>query len=164
VPVTDFQPLPPRALTLIRLRLLVPTAFVVLLLIAAAVVAFLAEVDPGEPLIDDPVIFGVVFAVLALVVLGMWWVLSAMVFRAYGWLLTDGTVELRHGVIVQRHQVLPRARVQNVTKEAGPVSRAFGLASITIHSAGANTPNITVPDLTVDVGDRLRSSLLPASR
>ncbi len=155
--VNDFEPLPPKALTVIRLRLLAPAGFVIVVLLVGAVAAFLGDVAGATT-------YGVVLAAVAVLVLLGWWVFSGLVFRAYGWKLTDGTVELRHGVVVQRHQVLPRARVQNVTKEAGPVSRAFGLASITVHSAGANTPNITVPDLTVEVGDRLRTSLLPAAR
>ena len=155
--VNDFEPLPPKALTVIRLRLLAPAGFVIVVLLVGAVAAFLGDVAGATT-------YGVVLAALTVLVLLGWWVFSGLVFRAYGWKLTDGTVELRHGVVVQRHQVLPRARVQNVTKEAGPVSRAFGLASITVHSAGANTPNITVPDLTVEVGDRLRTNLLPAAR
>ncbi len=155
--VNDFEPLPPKALTVIRLRLLAPAGFVIVVLLVGAVAAFLGDVAGATT-------YGLVLAAVAVVVLAGWWVFSGLVFRAYGWKLTDGTVELRHGVVVQRHQVLPRARVQNVTKEAGPVSRAFGLASITVHSAGANTPNITVPDLTVEVGDRLRTNLLPAAR
>lgn len=155
--VNDFEPLPPKALTVIRLRLLAPAGFVIVVLLVGAVAAFLGDVASAAT-------YGLVLAAVAVLVLAGWWVFSGLVFRAYGWKLTDGTVELRHGVVVQRHQVLPRARVQNVTKEAGPVSRAFGLASITVHSAGANTPNITVPDLTVEVGDRLRTNLLPAAR
>jgi membrane protein YdbS with pleckstrin-like domain len=155
--VNDFEPLPPKALTVIRLRLLAPAGFVIVVLLVGAVAAFLGDVAGATT-------YGLVLAAVAVLVLAGWWVFSGLVFRAYGWKLTDGTVELRHGVVVQRHQVLPRARVQNVTKEAGPVSRAFGLASITVHSAGANTPNITVPDLTVEVGDRLRTNLLPAAR
>ncbi len=155
--VNDFEPLPPKALTVIRLRLLAPAGFVIVVLLVGAVAAFLGDVAGATT-------YGLVLAAVAALVLAGWWVFSGLVFRAYGWKLTDGTVELRHGVVVQRHQVLPRARVQNVTKEAGPVSRAFGLASITVHSAGANTPNITVPDLTVEVGDRLRTNLLPAAR
>ncbi|HQF95400.1 MAG TPA: PH domain-containing protein [Microthrixaceae bacterium] len=155
--MNDFEPLPPKALTVIRLRLLAPAGFVIVVLLVGAVAAFLGDVAGATT-------YGLVLAAVAVLVLAGWWVFSGLVFRAYGWKLTDGTVELRHGVVVQRHQVLPRARVQNVTKEAGPVSRAFGLASITVHSAGANTPNITVPDLTVEVGDRLRTNLLPAAR
>ena len=155
--VNDFEPLPPKALTVIRLRLLAPAGFVIVVLLVGAVAAFLGDVAGATT-------YGLVLAAVAVLVLAGWWVFSGLVFRAYGWKLTDGTVELRHGVVVQRHQVLPRARVQNVTKEAGPVSRAFGLASITVHSAGENTPNITVPDLTVEVGDRLRTNLLPAAR
>jgi len=153
----DFQPLPPKALTMIRLRLLGPAGFVAVVLVVGAIVAFVGDVA-GQ------LVWGVGLLVVAATVLAAWWVFSGMVFRSYAWVLTEGTVELRHGVVVRRHQVLPRARVQNVTKAAGPVARLFGLASVTVHSAGANTPNILLPDLTVEVGDAVRSSLLPTAR
>jgi hypothetical protein len=54
--------------------------------------------------------------------------------------VTDGTVESP----ARRCRPTPpgpaAARVQNVTKEAGPVSRAFGLASITVHSPARTRP------------------------
>jgi hypothetical protein len=153
--VNEFQALPPKALTVIRLRLFVGTGFLALVLLIGAIVALVA---------GDATVMAIVLFVVAAAVLVGTWIYAGLVFRSYGWMLTDGTVELQHGVIIRRHQVLPRARVQNVTKQAGPVSRAFGLASITVHSAGANTPNITVPDLAVEVGDWLRTNLLPSAR
>lgn len=152
--MTEFQPLPPKALLLMRVRSGVVVGFVAAVLVAFAVVALLNEF-PGV---------GVVSAVVAVAAVAGWWVLVGLVFRSYGWRLTDGTVELRHGVIVKRHAVLPRTRVQNVTVVAGPLARALGLATVTVHSAGANTPNIQLPDVSTEVGDWLRASLLPAAR
>ena len=95
--VNDFEPLPPKALTVIRLRLLAPAGFVIVVLLVGAVAAFLGDVAGATT-------YGLVLAAVAVLVLAGWWVFSGLVFRAYGWKLTDGTVELRHGVVVQRHQ------------------------------------------------------------
>lgn len=148
--VNEFHHLPPKAQTMIRLRRS-PALGIAVLLAAVAVTAF----------VTDAAILGVAALVVAAIVIVAWWIWSGLVYRAYGWKLTDGTVELQLGVIVRRHLVLPRARVQNVTKSAGPVERMLGLATITVHSAGANTPNIAVPDLDEETGDWLRNSLLP---
>lgn len=152
----DFQPLPPRARTMIALRALGPSGFVAVVLLAGSIAAVVGDVAGHW-------VWAGGLAAAAVLIVVVAWLVSGLVYRSYGWRLTEGTVELRHGVIVRRHQVLPRARVQNVTKQAGPVARAWGLATVTVHSAGANTPNITVPDLTVEAGDALRERLLPAS-
>lgn len=147
----DFQPLPPRALTMIRLRT-ATAVFVALLLLVLGIVALVV----GEPAA------GVACLAVAAGVVGVWWWYAGLLYRSYRWLLTAETIELRRGVIVRRHVVLPRTRVQNVTRTAGPVARAFGLVSVTVHSAGANTPNIMLPDVTVEIGESLRAGLLPA--
>lgn len=137
---------------MIRFRLAVPLLGTALILVVFAVVAAVVS----------QVATAVAAAVLAVAVVGVWWVVSGLVYRSYRWQLTSGTVELRHGVIVHYHQVLPRTRVQNVTQTSGPIARALGLATVTVHSAGANTPNITIPGMATDAGDWLRASLLPA--
>ena len=152
--MNEFQLLPPAARSLIRLRLGVPAAVVALVL---AVFAILAGVS-GE------VVLAVVAAVVIAAVVSLWWVCSNLVYKAYGWMLTPETVELRSGVIVHRHMVLPRSRVQNVTVSAGPIARSFGVTTVTVHSAGAKTPNISIPDVTNEVGDFVRTSLLPSVR
>lgn len=152
-PVDDFQPLPPRALTMIRLRSATVLTLVALF-VAAAVVSFVA----GEP------VLGAVSLIVSGATAAAWWVLCGLVYRSYRWKLTDETIELCRGYLVRRHIVLPRARVQNVTKSAGPVARAYGLVTVTVHSAGANTPNITLPDIGADTGEALRAGLLPSVR
>lgn len=143
----------PKALTVMRIRALAVVGALTLVVVTGGIAALVSGMD--TPL-------GVLLLVVGAAMIVAAWVFTTLLYRSYRWRLTDGTVELRHGVVVQRHQVLPRARVQNVTKEAGPLSRVLGLATVTVHSAGANTPNVTIPDLTVDEGDELRARLLPS--
>ena len=152
--MNEFQPLPPAAKTIIRLRLGVAYVLVALVLVVFTVVAAMA----GEPAL------AVIAGVAAVAVIAVWWISSTLIYRAYGWMLTAETVELRSGVIVHRHMVLPRTRVQNVTVSAGPVARSLGVTTVIVHSAGAKTPNIAIPDVTNEVGDFVRTSLLPSVR
>lgn len=149
---SESQPLPPAALRLWRVRSGAVVGFVAIIIAVAGVVAVVA----GES----------VFAVVALaVVAGLvagWWFGTGWVFRSYRWVLGPDTVELWRGVWVRRHEVLPRARVQNVTQTAGPVARSMGLATVMIHSAGVRTPNVVIPDIAAEVAAVLRSELLPA--
>lgn len=145
------QPLPPAALRLWRVQVGLIVGFVALVFLAGGVVAIVA----GEAL----------FAVVALVVVALaaagWWFGTGWCFRAYRWQLTDATVELRRGVWIRRHEVLPRERVQNVTQTAGPLARSMGLATVMVHSAGARTPDVVIPDISGDVAAALRAELLP---
>lgn len=147
----DAQPLPPAALRLWRVQVGAIVGFVALVCLVGGVVAVIA----GEAL----------FAAIALVVVGLlvagWWVGTGWSFRSYRWQLTASTVELRRGVLIRRHEVLPRARVQNVTQTAGPLARSMGLATVMIHSAGARTPNVVIPDIPGEVAAALRAELLP---
>ena len=126
-------------------------------------ISLVVAVFSGLAIANDAALVGTAAGVVTLLGLVAWWVLTRLVYGSYGWALTDGTVEMRFGVIVKRHQVLPRTRVQNVTQSAGPVARWLGLASVVVHSAGANTPNIRLPDVNVETGESLRASLLPAA-
>jgi len=137
---------------MIRLRLSAAPGFAAVV-VMFALVAFIA----GDGLT------GAVGLAAAAVVLAGWWVWAGLVHRSYGWTLTDGTVELQHGVLLQRRVVMPRSGVQNVTKSSSPLARRLGLASVTVHSAGAATPNLMIPDLADDVGDELVVNLLPGS-
>jgi len=65
--VNDFEPLPPKALTVIRLRLLAPAGFVIVVLLVGAVAAFLGDVAGATT-------YGLVLAAVAVLVLAGWWV------------------------------------------------------------------------------------------
>lgn len=149
----EAQPLPPSALRLWRIRSGAIVGFVATLVTATGVLAIVA----GEAILAA-VAFGAVAVGVA-----AWWVATGWVFRSYRWALLPETVELWRGVWIRRHEVLPRARVQNVTQTAGPVARSFGLATVVVHSAGVRTPNVQIPDLERDVAVALRAELLPRS-
>ena len=63
--VNDFEPLPPKALTVIRLRLLAPAGFVIVVLLVGAVAAFLGDVAGATT-------YGLVLAAVAVLVLAGW--------------------------------------------------------------------------------------------
>ena len=111
--------------------------------------------------VADEAVLGAISMTAAVVAAAVWWVWSTLRFRAVSWELTEGTVESRLGVVRRVESVLPRGRVQNVTKSSGPVERALGMATIHVHSAGANTPDIVIPHVYEADAEHLRSVLLP---
>ena len=58
------------------------------------------------------------------------WVPKA--YRAWEFEIRDADVRLRHGVLWRRTSVVPHARIQHVDTRHGPLTRAYGLASIVL--------------------------------
>jgi membrane protein YdbS with pleckstrin-like domain len=89
--------------------------------------------------------------------IGYWW--AGVKFRNWGWQISDSWIEAKHGVIGHHRVVIPRNRIQTVTTNSGPIDRMLDLETITVHTAGAGAPNLTIPHLaTGTVGD-IRSQL-----
>lgn len=104
----------------------------------------------------------VLLALAALLFLGtiglwVWW--ADVRYRNWGWLITDRWIEAKHGVLARHRVVIPRNRIQTVTTNSGPVDRMLDLETITVHTAGAGAPNLTIPHLTTATVTRIRSSL-----
>lgn len=99
-----------------------------------------AETDAGALWFLLPIV-----VTLLVGALGWWWATAK--WRSWGFDLTNRWITASWGV-VQRHTVtLPRNRVQTVTTGNGPIDRFLSLTSITIHTAGAGSPNLAIPHL-----------------
>jgi membrane protein YdbS with pleckstrin-like domain len=148
---TNFLPFPPSARTLLVFRYGIVAAFFAVLAAAPAIAIGLATNALAG------LAFWLVFTI-AIAIFAWWW--SGMVYHCRTWRKTEGTVELRNGVIWKRHTMLPRNRVQNVTINSGPIRRRFGLVTVVVHSAGATTPNITLEGFPAANGEALQAELL----
>ncbi len=96
---------------------------------------------------------------LALIVAGVGWLVAGFRYRSWRFELTDEWIQARWGVISHRCAVIPRNRVQTLTSENGPVDRLLGLTSVTVHTAGAGAPNLSIPHLEDSTVEWLRQEL-----
>ena len=95
----------------------------------------------------------------AVVVLGVWRaVVAVRAVRAWGYAERDNDLLVRHGLLVRHLSIVPYARMQYVDVTAGPLERAFGLATVQLHTAAAAS-NARVPGLPPDEASRLRDRL-----
>jgi uncharacterized protein len=78
--------------------------------------------------------------------------------RAWGYAERDNDLLVRHGLLVRRLSIVPYARMQYVDVTAGPLERAFGLATVQLHTAAAAS-DARVPGLPPDEAARLRDRL-----
>jgi membrane protein YdbS with pleckstrin-like domain len=96
----------------------------------------------------------VVVAVAALVTL---WFVGRRV-RAWSYTERDEDLIVARGVLVRRLSVVPYGRMQFVDVTAGPVERAFRLATVKLHTAAAAS-DARIPGLERAEAARLRDRL-----
>jgi uncharacterized protein len=83
-------------------------------------------------------------------------------YRAWGYRIDDRVLEIRKGLWEKSLSLLPLSRLQHVDIQRGPIERKFGLATLTLHTAGTHNATLTLPGLDADEAVRLRDHLLAA--
>lgn len=77
-------------------------------------------------------------------------------FRRWGYAERDTDLYVRHGLLVRQLTIIPYGRMQVVRVDAGPFERAFGVATVTMLTAG---PNARIPGLAAPAAAALRDRL-----
>lgn len=150
-----MQPLPPSVRRLWQMVAL-STGIGLVVALAAIELAVRRQVDdvPGPALLV-PVTAGAVVGGLAFT-----W--AGLAYRAWRFELTDAWVRASWGVVQHYTATVPRNRVQTLTSHNGPLDRLLGLTTITIHTAGAGSPNVSIPHLEDTTVEWLRGELARA--
>jgi hypothetical protein len=78
--------------------------------------------------------------------------------RSWGYAERADDLLVRHGLLVRRLSIVPYARMQFVDVSAGPLERAFGLATVELHTAAAGS-DARIPGLPGPEAARLRDRL-----
>lgn len=78
--------------------------------------------------------------------------------RSWGYAEREQELLVRHGVMIRHLSIVPYGRMQFVDVSAGPLERAFGLATVQLHTAAAAS-DAMVPGLEPEAATRLRDRL-----
>jgi uncharacterized protein len=97
-----------------------------------------------------------VTVVAAVALVTLWFVRRRV--RAWSYTERDEDLIVARGVLVRRLSVVPYGRMQFVDVTAGPVERAFRLATVKLHTAAAAS-DARIPGLERDEAARLRDRL-----
>lgn len=125
-------------------------------------------------LLVAPIFFSVP-AILVGVLSGEWWIsailwaVAALIvvirlglvernWRSWGYVERADDLYITHGVLARTLVAVPYGRMQLVEVASGPLERAFGLATVSLKTASAET-NATIPGLSPDEAARLRDRL-----
>src|SRR6476619_6265452 len=98
------------------------------------------------------------FAVVALLAGAILWRFAGRRYRSWGYVEREDDLLVRRGVMFARLSVVPYGRMQFIDVTAGPLERAFGLATVRLHTAAAAT-DARIPGLGRDEAARLRDRL-----
>ncbi|MDT5031370.1 MAG: uncharacterized protein QOC94_1541 [Actinoplanes sp.] len=99
------------------------------------------------------------FAMAVAVVFAIWRaVVTVRAVKAWGYAERDNDLLVKHGLFVRRLSIVPYARMQYVDVTAGPLERAFHLATVQLHTAAAAS-DARVPGLPPEEAARLRDRL-----
>jgi uncharacterized protein len=98
-------------------------------------------------------------AMAAVVVMAVWRsIVTVRAVRAWGYAERENDLLVRHGLVIRRLSIVPYARMQYVDVTAGPLERAFQLATVQLHTAAAAS-DARVPGLPPAEASRLRDRL-----
>ncbi len=70
-------------------------------------------------------------------------------------------VRIRRGILWRNTISIPASRVQHTDVSQGPLQRRYGLATLTVHTAGTEGASISLEGLDRDIAFLLRDHLLP---
>jgi uncharacterized protein len=98
------------------------------------------------------------FAGVAAVAGALAWYVVSRRFASWGYAERVDDLLVRRGVMFARLSVVPYGRMQFIDVTAGPLERAFGLATVRLHTAAAAT-DARIPGLEREEAGRLRDRL-----
>ncbi|MER7457454.1 PH domain-containing protein [Micromonospora sp. NPDC126480] len=135
--------------------------WVELLRLAALLVFVAAGLAVGWA-VSGSSLFGVALAGVALLgVLRTVTIVRAV--HAWGYAEREDDLLVRHGLLIRRLSIVPYSRMQFVDVSAGPLERAFDLATVQLHTAAAAS-DARVPGLRPAEASRLRDRLTALGR
>lgn len=125
-------------------------------LIGSAIFATVAVVVSIVVSIVIPSYKWIPFVVMAglLVITALSAFLKVLEVRNIAYQVREHDLSYRSGVLIKTVQTVPFVRVQHAQMAQGPVQRKFGLATLTINSAG---PDLAIGGLGFDDATRLRA-------
>ena len=101
-------------------------------------------------------------ALAACLALALW--RANLVFRYTRWRLDEDGLRVRRGRFWRSEVLVPRARVQHLDIERGPIERRYGLATLVVHTAGTRLNAVRQPGFDEASANQLRDALVPRER
>lgn len=113
--------------------------------------AAIAAVPPviGSLVLENADLVPTGLFVAPVLLLAAWFVIRNPLRRhaARGYHLGTDRLRVVRGLLFRSDTVVPFGRVQHIDVTQGPLERAFGLATLVIHTAGSHNASVSLPGL-----------------
>ena len=146
----ELTQLDPRYRTMMRV---VAAILGAVLLIAATIAEFAI---PGWT--------GVVWVPVTIVIAYLVIYLPMRRYATRGYSLAEERLRVVRGVLFHSDTVVPFGRVQHIDVDQGPLERGFGLATLTVHTAGSHNASVSLPGLAHGDALAMRENIRAAIR
>jgi len=88
------------------------------------------------------------------------WFWPPLHYRHTAYRLDEDGIRIRRGVVWRSMTSVPHSRVQHTDVSQGPLERAFGLATLIIHTAGTQNASVSLGGLRHEDALRIRDHLI----
>lgn len=78
---------------------------------------------------------------------------------ARGYIMGTDRLRVVRGIWVRRDTVVPFSRVQHIDVDQGPIERFYGIATLTLHTAGTHNASVYLPGLGEDLARQMREDI-----
>jgi uncharacterized protein len=140
-----LTPLDPRHIKVTRIS----SAIAALIPLVGAIVVEAANVIPR----------GLVIVPVALFLAFYVFVIPARKYRHWGYHMGNDRLRIVRGYLFHSDTVVPFSRIQHIDVTQGPVQRPYGLATLTVHTAGNHNSSVSLPGLVHDDAVAMREAI-----
>lgn len=109
----------------------------------------------GEGLFPSGIIAGTVLVIALVLIIRI----PATRYNARGYQISADRLRVVRGLMFRRDTVVPFGRVQHIDLNQGPLDRFFGIASLTLHTAGNHNASVSLPGLGADLAATMREDI-----
>ncbi|MEM1195391.1 MAG: PH domain-containing protein [Pseudomonadota bacterium] len=145
--------LDPKYKTALRIR---ATLTAIPLIIGAVVLeTILASSGEGGWILPYGIIIGVVVFIALLFIIR----LPGRRWQARGYNMSADRLRVVRGILWHSDTVVPFGRVQHIDVDQGPIERALGIATLTLHTAGSHNASVLLPGLKHELAVEMREEI-----
>lgn len=109
----------------------------------------------GADLVPPGLIFGPVALIALLAIVRV----PLRRHHARGYLMGDDRLRVVRGILLRSDSVVPFGRVQHIDVNQGPLERYYGLATLTVHTAGTHNASVHLPGLEEALARAMREEI-----
>ena len=80
-------------------------------------------------------------------------------YRSWAYAVTEDELHVGNGIWFRSRTVVPFGRVQHIDLGQGPIERHYGVATLTLYTAGTRSAAVPLPGLDLEDAERMRDEI-----